>query len=126
MIRTAKHIAQGDVGMWQRMMAQKLGLTFAEGAKGTVEAVINHSRWIAYCPFCAGAEAVEQGELFFCMSCGMDKNKFHPMNVEFPKERKEIEEALLTRYAENRNWTSEQTVNDLIAENVTHVEELAQ
>ncbi len=122
-MKTLKNLTQGhDVSMWQRVTVQAKGLAWAEGTQGQVIARVNHGRWIANCPFCAGAELVEPGEIFFCLGAdpdgGMAKNGNHPMAVVFPENRAEIEQALQARPIENQNWESGETISDLVAENV--------
>ena len=65
-----------------------------------VLAELNWGQWIARCPDCKGAEAVDPDEpIFYCFSCGNFSNDGHPRHVLFPpeKERKEIEKELLKR-----------------------------
>lgn len=63
-----------------------------------VQAMINHGRWIALCPKCGGAEYVDPYEkIFYCFSCGNAALKGHARPVEFPDNRKEIEQAVLQR-----------------------------
>ncbi len=122
-MKTLKNLTQGhDVGIWQRGAAQAQGWAWAEGTQGQVIARVNHGRWVANCPFCAGAELVEPGAVFFCLGAdpdgGMAKNGNHPMAVVFPVNRAEIESALQARPIENQNWTPNEKVDDLVAENV--------
>jgi hypothetical protein len=65
-----------------------------------VNAEINFGQWIARCPDCKGAEAVDPNEpIFYCFSCGNFTNGGHPRPVNFPpeKERKAIEKEILKR-----------------------------
>lgn len=65
-----------------------------------VKAEINFGQWIAKCPDCNGAEAVDPSEpIFYCCSCGNFSQNGSPRPVEFPpeKERKAIEKEVLKR-----------------------------
>lgn len=79
----------------------------------TVTAYLNHDRWVADCP-CNGAELVAPGEEMLCGSCGARHR------VKFPKHRKDIEAALEKRAALYRNWHPDETVEELIAQNIEH------
>ncbi len=107
-----------SIGMWQRTLAHNRGLKFAEGTEGAVPARVNHGRWLADCPYCAGAELVETNEVFYCFSCGMEKNGSHPAAVTFPANRAEIERVLELREIDNQNWFPSESVDDLTIENI--------
>ena len=79
----------------------------------TIYAYINQGRWVADCP-CNGAEIVEPGEDMLCGSCSMVST------VAFPDEktRQQIETALLKRHPLKQNWTVEETVAELEAQNI--------
>ena len=65
-----------------------------------VSAELNFGQWIAKCPDCPGAEAVDPDEpIFYCFSCGNFSNGGQPRAVIFPpeKERKAIEKEILKR-----------------------------
>ena len=65
-----------------------------------VKAEINFGQWIAKCPDCNGAEAVDPSEpILYCFSCGNFSQNGSPRPVEFPpeKERKAIEKEILKR-----------------------------
>ena len=63
-----------------------------------IKAEINFGQWIAKCPDCNGAEAVDPSEpIFYCFSCGNYKQNGRPRKVEFPKDREEIEKLVLAR-----------------------------
>jgi len=86
-----------------------------------ISARINHGRWIADCPDCAGAEYVDESEpIFFCMSCGNLAVGGHFRRVKFPKDKAKIEGCLNGRPVANRNWAEGETVADLEAENALH------
>jgi hypothetical protein len=51
-----------------------------------VKACIDSSRWVAFCPYCASAEAVDPVEkVFFCFHCNMLENDYQALPVEFPE-----------------------------------------
>lgn len=51
-----------------------------------VKACIDASRWIAFCPYCDHAEAVDPVErVFFCFNCNMIENEYQALPVEFPE-----------------------------------------
>lgn len=79
----------------------------------TVTAYVNHDRWVADCP-CNGAELVAPGEEMLCGSCGAKHQ------VKFPKHRADIEAALAPREPYNRNWHPDETVDELVAQNIDH------
>lgn len=90
--------------------------------RGQVYAEVNHSRWIARCPFCAGAMYVAPGLEFFCVDCLMAGNDGHAMRVVFPAERARIEALLAARpQRANRNWQPGESVEELEAENAAHL-----
>ena len=80
----------------------------------TVNAYINHGRWVADCP-CNGAELVSPDHTMLCGSCGAE----HKVKFPGPKTRAEIERLLDLREPNNRNWKFE-PVSELEAENVEH------
>ena len=96
--------------------------------RGSVAAYINHSRWIARCPFCPGALTVSEDDpVFFCVDCGMQANGGGPgtpgcaMAVQFPENMREIEAVLVDRPdPTTRNWFPHELVADLIRENIEH------
>jgi len=86
---------------------------------GAVAARVNHGRWLADCPFCAGAELVDPDEpVFFCLTCGMGDNHHAVMEVKFPRHRVKIEVLLSDRpRAKNRNWEPGETLKKMREEN---------
>lgn len=51
-----------------------------------VKACIDSSRWVAFCPYCESAEAVDPVEkIFFCFHCNMLDNNYEALPVEFPE-----------------------------------------
>ena len=98
-----------------------------------VKAFVNHGRWIANCPNCKGAEIVHEGAPFICYSEYMQLLGRDPdiiaremerarrnqaiFEVEFPKNKSEIDDVLNRRKEENRNWTNE-SIDELRKENI--------
>jgi len=89
-----------------------------------VYAEVNHGRWIAKCPFCAGAE-LAMGDAFFCQSCKMVVNGGRPISLNWPAARASIEHLLGKRPLANRNWLPGESVDMLRAENLMHGLEVA-
>jgi hypothetical protein len=89
----AAELGRRDAAEMQAHVARRRRWQMAAGVRGTVAARLDGDRWLADCPFCAGAELVTgnqrgQGMVtdvpFFCMSCGMTANDRHPMAVVYP------------------------------------------
>lgn len=81
----------------------------------TVDAVANWGRWVAHCPICPSALAVQHGGLVTCRECGTD------YEVAFPAFAVAVERLLLMRPdVTTRNWLPGETLHDLLAENVEH------
>lgn len=91
----------------------------AMGVGATVEARVDHGRWIADCPSCPSAQDVTPADpRFWCPTCGSG-DVWH--RVVFPKNRAAIEEVLdLRPLAQNRNWRPSETLADLKRENAEH------
>lgn len=89
---------------------------------GMVFACVNHSRWLARCPFCPGAALISTREkLFWCAECRMKANAGRPMEVILPTFYQDVEALLLARPdAGNRHWNVGETVDDLAHENREH------
>ena len=85
----------------------------------TVIAEVNQGRWIARCPFCAGAELLDAADpRFYCLSCYNEAVGHEWLNVRWPLLPEDIETALLARpKTATQNWTEAETVDDLLAEN---------
>jgi len=92
---------------------------------GTVNAYINHGRWVVGCDVCASAVVADpEDPLFVCPTCGGGGTW---RQVIFPAtaEKEQIERLLLRRTgfrnaAPNRNWTPGETLDKLRAENREH------
>lgn len=94
---------------------------------GEILAYVNHGRWIAECPDCAGAQLVSELERrFWCLNCGNAAVNFAWRHVRMPQKRTAIEAELVIRPAARneraitRNWLPGETVEDLQRENVEH------
>ena len=79
----------------------------------TVQAYVNHDRWVADCP-CNGAELVSPGEEMLCGSCGAR----HTVKFPGPKTRERIEGLLTVREPLFRNWHPDETTDELLAQNI--------
>ena len=92
----------------------------------TLKAYINHGRWLVTCPQCGGAEIVKVHLPFQCL--GQVNAGFHGettmcgcvMDVEWPNEKLAIEDVLIKRKVEHRNWSWDETVEMLKAENTAN------
>ena len=108
---------------WIERMAKDLGMPF-ENSMAHCEpypAAINHGRWIAYCPNCAGSENVGADDpVMMCFSCGNSHLAGKLAPVQFPAERRAIEQLLTERPRQNQNWTPDEDVTKLAAENAEH------
>lgn len=100
----------------------------APGVDLSVKAVarVDHSRWIAECPFegCHGAEYVSTaGQPFFCCECRNAAVAHVPILVDLPGEkvRGQVEAYLVARpVPAARNWRPGETVAQLRDENREH------
>lgn len=117
----ARRCGHADGKTFNRWLARMRGIALPEGRQGEVEAHLEHGRWLAHCPFCAGAELVSrESREFFCFSCGMQANGGKPMRVVFPRNRARIEAVLERREADNQHWHPGDTINDLVELEVEH------
>ncbi len=89
-----------------------------------VKAFVNHGAWLVLCPKCGGAEYAWEEGWFFCCSCKNSYmgHKYRPLV--FPADRARIEELLVLRPLDNRNWNPKETVEDLDRENNEHAADL--
>ena len=88
-----------------------------------IKARVNYGRWIVDCE-CNGAEFAFEGGIFMCQSCFNAGHQHKYRRLIFPKNRKDVEMALLHRPEPNRNWYPGETVAKLKAENKAHKAEL--
>jgi hypothetical protein len=59
---------------------------------GEIVAYVNHGRWVAECPDCAGAQLVSELERrFWCLNCGNAAVNFAWRHVRMPQKRTAIE-----------------------------------
>jgi hypothetical protein len=72
----------------------------------SVKARVDFGRWIADCPDCNGAEYVNPGDPFYCLSCGNVTLEGFGREVIFPKDMEQIGAELMNR-----------PVNDLVGAN---------
>ena len=79
---------------------------------------VEHGRWLVDCPFCKSADLADDDDpRFFCLDCRNEEAGGLWLPVQWPRERKEIEDALLDRkHTINRNWLPHETVIDLLAQ----------
>jgi len=80
-----------------------------------IEAYVNHGRWVADC-VCNGAELVAPNQEMVCGSCGARNTVTFPG----PKMRDELESVLSRREPLRQNWHPDETVDELVAQNIEH------
>jgi putative transposon-encoded protein len=103
-------IALGNSGLIETVKKKPIGKK--------VYAIVNHSRWIAYCDYCGSASAVQPDDGFFCLTCLNIKNDNRSRPVVFPDNYKEIEILLEKReLPRDRNWLIGEPLENLIIEN---------
>ncbi len=78
---------------------------------GAIDAYVNHGRWVADCA-CNGAELVASNQEMLCGSCGARNT------VTFPDTMNKIEAVLLQREPLRQNWHPDETVEELVAQNI--------
>jgi len=84
----------------------------------TVTAYVNHGRWLWDCPLCGSPYVASNDPRAFCVVCFNAGDGWFPL--EFPPERAAIDELLGRRPGDDsRHWTDE-TVEQLQAENLAH------
>lgn len=116
---------------WKYMISRKGWITSLKQLNRHPEgkpvyAYINLNRWIAYCE-CNSCEIVTPSDPYFfctnCMNSQLDKlgQARPPRPIVFPEEWQKIEFVLMKRpNPQNRNWELEETLDDLIKENINH------
>lgn len=88
---------------------------------GTLNARVDHGRWIVDCSDCNNAQLVGDEDLrFFCVKCENAANGGQWREIIWPSDAEEIEDVLAVRPTENRHWRAGETVSDLKTENVGH------
>jgi hypothetical protein len=105
--------------------------TDAGATQGTVQAVINHGRWVTECPLGHNDAVIvsRSAPYYICTSGGAGENGGKWYVVTFPPDRAAIEAELLKRVsthpykdAKYRTWNAAETVTDLKRENAAHPE----
>ena len=87
----------------------------------SLEARIEHARFIVDCPNCNNAEFAFEDGLFFCSLCKNSDIQGKVRRVKMPIERKQIEGILALRPIKNRHWYPRETVKDLENENTLNL-----
>lgn len=78
-----------------------------------------HGKWVVRCPFCGICEKRDHGLWHLCRACFNAENEYFRVPVAWPVERAVIERLLANRkWSWVRNWTPEESVADLYAENL--------
>lgn len=103
---------------WLRQNAVRNGLVPPPASRivGTVNAMVNHGRWIVRCPtpWCNNAVVASFREpVFWCF-----ENDAGWFTVIFPATKQAIERTLLMREVRHRNWEVGESVADLRLENL--------
>jgi hypothetical protein len=82
---------------------------------------VNHGRWVVDCPVCLSAQLASFTEQrFLCAECGNVSVGGKWLSIVWPPDAVAIENALVIRPTENRNWLPGETVADLRRENTGH------
>lgn len=83
--------------------------------QGSLQAYINDGRWVASCSRCNSGIACSPGRNEnMCLECGS------MYEIIFPSNWRAVENVLLERKMQNRNWHFGETVAELKAENDKH------
>ena len=105
--------------------------TDAGATQGTVQAVINHGRWVTECALGHGDAVIvsRASPYFVCAAGGVAENNGKWYMVTFPADRAAIEAELLKRRsthpykdAKNRTWNAQESLADIKRENAEHPE----
>lgn len=101
-----------------RLIAKKKRVAFhaPEGrADGPVVVpAVNHSRWLAKCPFCASSQHASEDGLFYCAICSNEAGGHRTIPLAFPVNAGEIASVLKIRpLPEQRNWNPGESIDDL-------------
>lgn len=85
-------------------------------------AYVNQGRWVADCPTCRGSELVDPDEnFFFCLSCFNRAIANRARRVTFPDFIREIDRVISVRPLRNQNWFPQETLEQLLTENMEHL-----
>lgn len=103
-------------GHWHRPEHPTIPKAVSLTESATVE--VNEGRWLVRCPFCPGAQLAHRDDhRFFCVDC-LNGGIGMWLPVVWPKAADKIEAALTVRpEPRTRNWTADETVDGLLAEN---------
>jgi hypothetical protein len=72
---------------------------------GSTNARVDYGRWVADCPFCAGAEYADPDyPVLFCMQCGMEDNGGKAVEVIFPTNWRDVELQMSELPREKQFW----------------------
>lgn len=106
---------------WQLMQIQVNGSVVQRWrANVTLEAFIQHGRWMTTCQCRVGMLTSPAIPIACCSWCGA---VYH--DVTFPADREQIEQALLDRpHRESQSWKPPETLADLLLENEVHAMEI--
>ena len=88
-----------------------------------LRAYVNYGRWCVKCE-CGGGEFAWDEGWMMCRSCFNAKHGHKYRPVVFPKDKERIEQILMVRPLDNRNWRPGESISDLQAENERHSAEL--
>lgn len=118
-MKKSKEIIGSTPTEFARIITKKLGKRIIYEISGeSLDAEVNHGRWIARCPYCSGAEIADSADpVFMCLSCFNEENggRFRP--VRFPVDLESIETELKSRKNENhQNWIPGESLEDLKCE----------
>lgn len=89
-----------------------------------LKAFVNRGKWLIICPHCGGGEKVWEEGLVMCHNCFNSYIGHKLRKTVFPEDREKIEELLLRRPLDNRNWELGETLEHLEEENEKHADEL--
>lgn len=112
--------------IWQKVFRASGNSTYninSTSDEAPAYAHISHSRLVALCPNCGGAEAVwrEGPHVMLCANCGNADIQGRLRTVILPDNLNEIEQLLMQRSnPATRNWLSGETIEELEAENIGH------
>ena len=118
-MKKSKEIIGSTPTEFARIITKKLGKRIIYEISGeSLEAEINHGRWIVRCPYCSGAEIADaEDPVFMCLSCFNEENggRFRP--VRFPVDLSSIESELKRRKREkHQNWSPGESLEHLTGE----------
>lgn len=88
----------------------------------TVRPYVNHGRWLAPCPTRPPLEGRPVDHLIVPGQRAVHCPRFcgGMVRIVWPADIKAIEQVLAARPVENRNWTPDETLDDLREQNVEH------